>query len=468
MSDLKYNSKYKPLFRTKKNIRYKHVTGGRGSGKSHVLSVYLLMKTYEPKEVILFTRYTMVSADLSIIPEFYEKIELLGVEDDFEAVGDTITNKSTGSKIIFKGIKTSTGNQTAALKSINGLTCWVMDESEELVDETIFDKIDASIRSMHAHNEVILVYNAPYKTHWIYKRFYEKRGVTDVFNGVIDDTQYIYTTYLDNKPNLSESYLKMVEKCKIDDVEKYEHVYLGQFASHAKGLVYKHWKSIREAEIPKHLDSWYAIDFGFSNSKNAIVRCYYDKDSNTVYYHEVDYITERQPKDILMLLREDYITKYTLLYEDDGIEYAVKDKAINGVNVYDFVDNPKLLDAPDNVRNLLQPVVYKMLTTIDCDVICDSARPEAIRYLAENGVKSYPCIKGKGSIKSQISMMKDVEIYYTRESVNIAWELGKYSYPTKKDGEGVEYALDDPIKMYDDLMDACRYGYCTRKIRNLI
>ena len=468
MSDLKYNSKYKPLFREKKNIRYKHVTGGRGSGKSHVLSVYLLMKTYEPKEVILFTRYTMVAANLSIIPEFYEKIELLGVEDDFETVGDTITNKSTGSKIIFKGIKTSTGNQTAALKSINGLTCWVMDEAEELVDETIFDKIDASIRSMHAHNEVILVYNAPYKTHWIYKRFYEKRGVTDVFNGVIDDTQYIYTTYLDNKPNLSESYLKMAEKCKIEDVEKYEHVYLGQFASHAKGLVYKHWQHIKEVEIPKHLESWYAIDFGFSNSKNAIVRCYYDKDNNTMYYHEVDYVTERQPKDILMLLREDYITKYTLLYEDNGTEYAIKDKAINGVNVYDFVDNPKLLDAPDDVRNLLQPVVYKMLTTIDCDVICDSARPEAIRYLAENGVKSYPCIKGKGSIKSQISMMKDVEIYYTRESVNIAWELGKYSYPTKKDGEGVEYALDDPIKMYDDLMDACRYGYCTRKLRNLI
>lgn len=468
MSDLKYNSKYKPLFRAKKNIRYKHVTGGRGSGKSHVLSVYLLMKTYDPKEVILFTRYTMVAANLSIIPEFYEKIELLGVEDDFETVGDTITNKSTGSKIIFKGIKTSTGNQTAALKSINGLTCWVMDEAEELVDETIFDKIDASIRSMHAHNEVILVYNAPYKAHWIYKRFYEKRGVTDVFNGVIDDTQYIYTTYLDNKPNLSESYLKMAEKCKIEDVEKYEHVYLGQFASHAKGLVYKHWKHIRESEIPKHLESWYAIDFGFSNSKNAIVRCYYDKDSNTMYYHEVDYVTERQPKDILMLLREDYITKYTLLYEDNGVEYAVKDKAINGVNVYDFVDNPKLLDAPDNVRNMLQPVVYKMLTTIDCDVICDSARPEAIRYLAENGVKSYPCIKGKGSIKSQISMMKDVEIYYTRESVNIAWELGKYSYPTKKDDEGVEYALDDPIKMCDDLMDACRYGYCTRKLRNLI
>ena len=77
MSDLKYNRKYQPLFRTKKNIRYKHVKGGRGSGKSHALSVYLLMKTYNKGEVILYTRYTMVSASLSIIPEFYEKIEFI-------------------------------------------------------------------------------------------------------------------------------------------------------------------------------------------------------------------------------------------------------------------------------------------------------------------------------------------------------------------------------------------------------
>ena len=107
MSDLKYNRKYQPLFRTKNNIRYKHVTGGRGSGKSHALSVYLLMKTYNKGEVILYTRYTMVSASLSIIPEFYEKIEQLNVTSDFETVGDTITNKTTGSRIIFKGIKTS-------------------------------------------------------------------------------------------------------------------------------------------------------------------------------------------------------------------------------------------------------------------------------------------------------------------------------------------------------------------------
>ena len=34
-------------------------------------------------------------------------------------------------------------NQTAKLKSINGLTKFVLDEAEELVDETIFDKIES-------------------------------------------------------------------------------------------------------------------------------------------------------------------------------------------------------------------------------------------------------------------------------------------------------------------------------------
>ena len=79
--------------------------------------------------------------------------------------GFQIINKVTGSRILFKGINTSAGNQTAKLKSINGLTKFVLDEAEELVDETIFDKIDASIRVKNANNEVILVYNAPYKTH---------------------------------------------------------------------------------------------------------------------------------------------------------------------------------------------------------------------------------------------------------------------------------------------------------------
>ena len=44
MADVKYSKKYQPLFNVSKKIRYKHMAGGRGSGKSHILATYLLIK----------------------------------------------------------------------------------------------------------------------------------------------------------------------------------------------------------------------------------------------------------------------------------------------------------------------------------------------------------------------------------------------------------------------------------------
>lgn len=52
----------------------------------------------------------------------------------------------TGSRIMFRGIKTSSGNQTAKLKSIQGITTFVCDEAEEWTSEEEFDKIMLSIR----------------------------------------------------------------------------------------------------------------------------------------------------------------------------------------------------------------------------------------------------------------------------------------------------------------------------------
>ena len=100
------------------DTRYFVVTGGRGSGKSFAVNTFLAFLTMEKGHKILFTRYTMVSAATSIIPEFLEKLELFGIAKHFRITKDEILNTATGSSIIFKGIKTSSGNQTAALKSL--------------------------------------------------------------------------------------------------------------------------------------------------------------------------------------------------------------------------------------------------------------------------------------------------------------------------------------------------------------
>ena len=144
------DEKYNPLFDN--DNRYYVVTGGRGSGKSYTVTMFLLSLTYESGHVILFTRYTLTSAHISIIPEFLEKIEAIDRFQDFHITKDEIINTRTGSKIIFKGIKTSSGTQTASLKSLSGVTTWVLDEAEELVDEDVFDKIDLSIRSQQQQN----------------------------------------------------------------------------------------------------------------------------------------------------------------------------------------------------------------------------------------------------------------------------------------------------------------------------
>jgi len=160
------NDKYIPLFQS--DSRYYIISGGRGSGKSFGVSVFLLNLTYEKGHKVLFTRYTLASASSSIIPEFIEKIELMGVESDFRITKDEIINLTTGSSIMFKGIKTSSGNQTASLKSLSGVTTFVLDEAEELTDEDTFAKIDFSIRSKTKQNRVMLVMNPTTKEHWIY------------------------------------------------------------------------------------------------------------------------------------------------------------------------------------------------------------------------------------------------------------------------------------------------------------
>ena len=59
------------------DTRFFIITGGRGSGKSFEVGRFASLLSFEKNHKILFTRQTMTSAHLSIIPEFQEKIELL-------------------------------------------------------------------------------------------------------------------------------------------------------------------------------------------------------------------------------------------------------------------------------------------------------------------------------------------------------------------------------------------------------
>jgi len=312
--------KYKKLQNKK---RYTIVRGGRGAAKSFHVAAYLVNLTYKEGEVILYTRYTMTSAVKSIIPEFQEKIELMEVPHHFHISGNIITNKISGSKIIFSGIKTSSGNQTAALKSITGLTVWILDEAEEMVNQREFDKIDDSIRKVGGSNRVFLVFNTDMvdQQHWIYKRFFQ--------SGDAEDTQYITATYLDNLQNLDPSFIAKAERIKEEDPEFYRINYLGEFPVLRDAVFTKQYTTYQDE--PKDFD-WQGIggDFGFADNPTTAVLV--TKNKNNLYLREIVYAHGLRNEEIAQGLNEEQ--KGLVNVWDSAEPKSISDLRIFGVNAY--------------------------------------------------------------------------------------------------------------------------------------
>ncbi len=84
-------------------------------------------------------------------------------------------------------------------------------------------------------------------------------------------------------------------------------------------------------------------------------------------------------------------------------------------------------------------------------VYCDTARPEIITDLVLNGVNAYPADK---SVKEGIDFIRSHKIHVHRESVDLQKEFRTYKWKRKPTGE----ILDEPVKMFDDGLDAGRYG----------
>ena len=285
---IELNKKYSTL--SGSDARYFIVTGGRGSGKSFSINLLLVLLTYESGHTILFTRYTLSSTYISIIPEFLEKIEMMDLFKDFHITKDEIRNIKSGSKIIFKGIKTSSGDQTANLKSLQGVTTFVLDEAEELTSEDTFDKIDLSVRQLNQHNRVILILNPTTKEHWIYNRFFEDKGIQEGTNATQDNVTYIHTTYLDNLENLSESYLNQIENIKRRRPEKYKHQMLGGWLSKAEGVIFSNWKI---GDFKKVGVSVFGQDYGFASDENVLVETNIDSTNKIIYLKECFYLKSK-------------------------------------------------------------------------------------------------------------------------------------------------------------------------------
>lgn len=380
--------KYKPLFTALS--RYFICTGGRGSSKSFSITTWaVLLLFFERGHTILFTRYTLVSAHISIIPEFKAKLDKLGITEHFDITKDSITCNITGSKVLFRGIKTSSGNQTANLKSIEGVTCWILEEAEELTDETIFDTINLSVRQAGIENRVILIMNPTTKEHFVYKRFFEDMGVQDGSNTTKDGVTYIHTTYLDNITNLDASFIAEAEALRLRNPEKYKHVMLGGWLNKAEGVVITNWKLGQFN--PNGLQTIFGQDYGFSIDPTTLVEVAIDKTKKIIYVKEHLYKKGLTTSEIFNI-----------------------NKSVAGQNL----------------------------------IIGDSSEPRLIEELRQLGNNIIEAHKPQGSVSAGIAYLQDYLIVVDPDSTNIVKEFNNYVYSNKKASLFVDAFnhLIDPIR----------------------
>lgn len=392
---------YAPLYANKDKFVIL-ITGGRGSGKSFNAATFIERLTFELTPIerivhqILYTRYTMVSAHLSVIPELIEKIDLDGTGKYFEKTKVDVTNKMTGSRVMFRGIKTSSGNQTAKLKSIHGITTFVCDEAEEWTSEKDFDKIMLSIRQKGIQNRIIIIMNPTDSNHFIYKKYIERTHKLIDIDGVKvqvsthPNVLHIHTTYFDNKEYLSEQFIREVKQMKTENSDKYAHTVIGRWADVAEGAIFKKYGVVKE--FPQWCTK-VAIgqDFGYTNDVSSGVMC--GIIDNALYVDE-------------------------LFYQ-------------SGMLTNDLANN---------------------LRPYDLKVFSESADPRLVQEIKNRGVNIYPVDKYKG-IKEGIDKILSMDIFVTERSYNILKELRSYVWDKDKDGN----YINEPVDKDNHAMDAIRY-----------
>lgn len=383
-------------------VRYIVVIGGRGSAKSHHVSDALVCHSDMDSHDILFTRYTMTSAKDSIIPEFVQKIDDRDKRQYFD-VKSTLVRNVRGGKILFKGIVANGRNQTAKLKSIPNLKIFVMDEAEELANETTFDTVDFSLRQQGVHALLWLVLNPTDVRHWIYTRFIKpfahklKPNSVNIFG----DTCIIWTTYEIN-PYLDDAFLAKAESMKEKNPKKYDNIFRGYWLAQKEGLIYKNWHEITADQYPSTLPQWWGMDWGYTDWPNAIVRMCYDPAKGDLYLMEVP--TEGK------LTRD---AAKAVIRDGEALGYAAS----------------------------------------DCEAYCDPARPENIAECRT--IYDISALPGVNRDKTgRIHYLQGFRVFYVGEHIKAEVE----SYSWKSDPHNEALFLDVPQDGGDHYMDAISYG----------
>ena len=225
-----------------------------------------------------------------------------------------------------------------------------------------------------------------------------------------DDCDTFITTFEDNA-FLDVEIKKEILRMKERDSDMWRVYGLGERATFKEGQIFDKWKWIDYKEFidKEDCELVYGIDWGYSNDPTSIVEV--RRKNDKLFVHE-------------------------LLYK----------KGLTNQDIY------------NEIKNLgLEEEIF----------ICDSAEPKSLEDLKRLGLYCKASIKGAGSVLNGIQIIKEHDVFASKQSKNLLQEYQYYTWETNKDSQTINKIKQNGM---DHLMDVFRYAVTTGLARqtNLI
>jgi len=362
----------------RKKATYYVTYGGRAGAKSESIGRILLIEAQKKKHTIMCCREFQASIKDSVHSLLKYIIAL------YDMKGFTITETEikheNGSRFIFRGLKKES---VGSIKSIPNISIAWLEEAQYISRESL----DILIPTIRNENSIVIFSLNP------------ETELDPVYNDFVlterNDTVKCFINYLDN-PFVTKKTINDAEYDKKNDIEKYNHIWLGQTKKVSDAVIFKNRYIVESFETPKDAVFYYGADFG-------------DVDPNTL---------------IKMFIKD------KILYIDSEM-YEV---------------NQKLEDMKD---------AYLKILGNDREVIRgDNARPETIKYLQRQGINIVG--ENKLQINDGIAYLKNFQkIVIHQRCKNTAYEVSVYS---KVSDRQTGLITEKIIDKNNHCIDAIRYG----------
>lgn len=381
---------YRILDAIKRGKKTLVLPGSTRSSKTYSILQWIILRCVTVKTSVTISRFTFTAMNNTVIKDFKEIMSDLGLYSDkcYNHTTHEYTFKHNNSIISFVS-----GQDYERFRGQKQDILW-FDEAIEIPEET-YQQAETRTSILK-----FLSYNPSAESHWIYDKVIP-----------LESTEYIHSTYLDNKENLSDEQVRSIERYEptpenikagtADEV--FWKIYGLGLPTGIQGKIFTNYEVIPLSHFPRDKERvGYGMDFGFSNDPSTLV--YKFEYNGAIYLHE-------------------------LLYEA-------------GLTAIINKDNPTQL----SIQRRLQENKVNFTDII----VADSARPEIIVDLQGCGYNITKCDKGKsnsgiGSIEYGIELLKRYKIYISEESPNLKREFEHYRLV------GGKYKGDD------HLIDAVRY-----------